>query len=534
MGDELGEALGDNLDEAMDALANEPSGNWIKKGMQFLDRKVLGWLAKVRGKPAATIHFHDAKTRYAKWKRIFDSLEDYQKFTFYTMLIWGIYETTSWLGTYVIPKWGGFFPEQAAFRQRQHNDNMEAASWLCKTANDYGRMDQLEDAIGLFRVAITEAEEHLDDNALEFKTSNVYDGFVTAIGIAKDQLAMAEGWLTGGVDTGMLKCISNEDFFYVEIDGYPAGFSYAGKSLLLETITVGNRRVRIYKEGYGDCSKVIEITTGVPAEFDCQMDDSCVLPVPTIDAPADGVVKQGLQFSGTATSESLITWWDWDFGDGSDSKQQNPSHMYWNPGAYLVQLTVSDECGKATAEHTIIISGEGTIPGEPTPTETPTDDLPSGTATVNVKRPVSSKTGRDIVWPIDCFIHINRQYSGDTAPQPFSFGGWKELPIGKHTFKIIAEGYQDESVEIDLKIGDEIDWAPYMDPVGYTPPTGEPPVTEPPVTEPLVTEPPASGEYAIEFLIPSGATMTLTPKTTVPHITVRSTFTDNMRRLSER
>jgi gliding motility-associated-like protein len=38
---------------------------------------------------------------------------------------------------------------------------------------------------------------------------------------------------------------------------------------------------------------------------------------------------------------SFITSWDWNFGDGNYSAQQNPSHAYANGGSYTVTLTVS-------------------------------------------------------------------------------------------------------------------------------------------------------------------------------------------------
>jgi PKD repeat protein len=37
--------------------------------------------------------------------------------------------------------------------------------------------------------------------------------------------------------------------------------------------------------------------------------------------------------------------WSWDFGDGTGSSEQNPSHIYMNEGAYNVQLTVSNQYG---------------------------------------------------------------------------------------------------------------------------------------------------------------------------------------------
>jgi len=42
----------------------------------------------------------------------------------------------------------------------------------------------------------------------------------------------------------------------------------------------------------------------------------------------------------TDQSCGIITSWSWDFGDGSTSSEQNPSHTYTIPGIYTVSLTV--------------------------------------------------------------------------------------------------------------------------------------------------------------------------------------------------
>jgi len=47
-------------------------------------------------------------------------------------------------------------------------------------------------------------------------------------------------------------------------------------------------------------------------------------------------------------SEGTITEWNWDFGDGSTSTEQNPTHVYTALNTYTVTLTVTDN-GQATA-----------------------------------------------------------------------------------------------------------------------------------------------------------------------------------------
>ena len=47
----------------------------------------------------------------------------------------------------------------------------------------------------------------------------------------------------------------------------------------------------------------------------------------------------------SSDSDGNIVSWHWDFGDGSTSNQQNPSHQYSEAGTYSVTLTVTDNDG---------------------------------------------------------------------------------------------------------------------------------------------------------------------------------------------
>jgi len=52
--------------------------------------------------------------------------------------------------------------------------------------------------------------------------------------------------------------------------------------------------------------------------------------------------------------DGTITSWLWDFGDGSTSSEQHPTHKYSDKGTYTVQLTVTDEDGHTDIEVLLI------------------------------------------------------------------------------------------------------------------------------------------------------------------------------------
>ena len=58
-----------------------------------------------------------------------------------------------------------------------------------------------------------------------------------------------------------------------------------------------------------------------------------------------GVVPFTAQF--TDLSDGNPTSWNWKFGDGGKSKDQNPSHIYTKPGTYNVELKISNATGES-------------------------------------------------------------------------------------------------------------------------------------------------------------------------------------------
>jgi PKD repeat protein len=62
--------------------------------------------------------------------------------------------------------------------------------------------------------------------------------------------------------------------------------------------------------------------------------------------PESPLVDEIIQFTDSSIdTDGTVVGWSWDFGDGSYSTQQNPSHIFDSEGTYMVSLTVTDDDG---------------------------------------------------------------------------------------------------------------------------------------------------------------------------------------------
>ncbi len=57
-------------------------------------------------------------------------------------------------------------------------------------------------------------------------------------------------------------------------------------------------------------------------------------------SPTAPLVGQAVAFTDTSTGEPSA--WQWDFGDGASSTEQNPTHVFTEAGTFAISLTVSD------------------------------------------------------------------------------------------------------------------------------------------------------------------------------------------------
>lgn len=115
------------------------------------------------------------------------------------------------------------------------------------------------------------------------------------------------------------------------------GFSSALQNPAHTYTSAGNYNVTLRVKNSNNClttlskSKYIQISTGVRANFTNNTPNNCNFPVTT-------------NFKNSSSGTSTLTY-QWLFGDGTVSTQQNPSHTYTAYGTYTVQLIATNAIG---------------------------------------------------------------------------------------------------------------------------------------------------------------------------------------------
>ncbi len=66
---------------------------------------------------------------------------------------------------------------------------------------------------------------------------------------------------------------------------------------------------------------------------------------------------------GSSDSDGSVVSWAWNFGDGSTSSAQNPSHTYGAAGTYTVSLTVTDDDGASNSTSSSVTVSDGSTGG---------------------------------------------------------------------------------------------------------------------------------------------------------------------------
>lgn len=108
--------------------------------------------------------------------------------------------------------------------------------------------------------------------------------------------------------------------------------------------------------------------------------DESESPIAEFSAPGQAVVGDVVTFDGsTSTGQVPLISWNWDFGDGVKGTGSVVTHVYKQPGSFIVTLVVTDQRnskGSKAQNITIISPVEPTPEPTPEPTQGPTPTSP--------------------------------------------------------------------------------------------------------------------------------------------------------------
>jgi PKD repeat protein len=97
------------------------------------------------------------------------------------------------------------------------------------------------------------------------------------------------------------------------------------------------------------------------ATSNCGSDTTCESIVVSCPTPGSAWTVQTNNLTATFAdaTPNMPTSWAWDFGDGTTSTMQNPSHTYATSGAYTVCLITANSCGPDTSCNQVAITVVG-------------------------------------------------------------------------------------------------------------------------------------------------------------------------------
>jgi uncharacterized repeat protein (TIGR01451 family) len=168
-------------------------------------------------------------------------------------------------------------------------------------------------------------------------------------------------------------------------------------------------------------------------------------PVAAFNAtPTSGCAPLTVNFTDQSTGNPSS--WNWIFGDGDTSTDQNPSHQYANPGTHNVTLTVTNNCGNNTLTITDYITAEDcrgpilTI----TKTDSPDPVEPGGTLTYSItvtNTGNANATGVTVVDDYDeTILNITDADGGINDGDTITWDGGITIPTGDSvSFTVRAE-----------------------------------------------------------------------------------------------
>ena len=104
----------------------------------------------------------------------------------------------------------------------------------------------------------------------------------------------------------------------------------------------------------------LQVTNSIGCVRDTTYSNYIAVDPPRADftaSPSNACGPFSTTFQDLSYAPSNIVSWDWDFGDGQNSTQQNPTHLYATTGVYVASLTIEDASGCTNTYTDTIRSG---------------------------------------------------------------------------------------------------------------------------------------------------------------------------------
>jgi len=143
------------------------------------------------------------------------------------------------------------------------------------------------------------------------------------------------------------------------------GWCSLGKPMYFQSTGSHTLRVQVREDGLSIDQIVLSPQTYFTAAPGAEVNDSTLLAanLPVLAStqvafqmsPSSGLAPLAVAFTPKVTlSSGSVSSYQWNFGDGQTSTEQQPSHLYQNSGNYTAKLTVTDSSGTAASASTVL------------------------------------------------------------------------------------------------------------------------------------------------------------------------------------
>jgi len=124
---------------------------------------------------------------------------------------------------------------------------------------------------------------------------------------------------------------------------------------LTQTVTLPNNTSSVRVVFTSDVTAGNEIISLDNVKLSGVLQECSTAPDTAFIIPSSVTVNEIFSIPNTTTSVGNTTY-TWDFGDGTTSSEENPTHTYTTPGNYTVTLTATNDCGSDNTTETLTVN----------------------------------------------------------------------------------------------------------------------------------------------------------------------------------